>query len=366
MKISELDIISLRPREKRYRISIGNSLFIEVYPKGGKYFCWSYRFPPSRHGQQRWYQIGPYGQGLGCWSLEEAKNERNRLDSLRKLGNDPRKLKVKSKSQITIKNLSLFNTISNKWLDNIFLKFPLIKFKDYKKKLNNEILPIFGNHPINSITREECIRFKRNLESNTSYNYSKDVIQVLKKILSFAVESKLLGPESELLISKKNKLVFQFNYDLELSPKSLIFEDKQLKFIPVKYNNKTHINLLFKLICSMKYPISNNIQPSIKEHKEFVRKHPYRSWLLIEINKYIIGNIYLGFNNSIGINLLKEDYDIYKDCLLNLLKVYKPLPPKKSIRSKSFFINFNPSNITLEKALIDTGMIYIQKTYLLK
>ena len=56
---------ALLPKEKKYRVSVGDALFVIVYPNGGKYFIWRYRFPPTREGQRRDYQIGPYGKGQG-------------------------------------------------------------------------------------------------------------------------------------------------------------------------------------------------------------------------------------------------------------------------------------------------------------
>ena len=59
MPASDSDLRALQPRERKYKFSCGNALFVEVYPGGGKYFVWKYYFPPGRKGQQRWYQIGP-------------------------------------------------------------------------------------------------------------------------------------------------------------------------------------------------------------------------------------------------------------------------------------------------------------------
>ena len=100
MYISDSDLRSLEPREKKYKVSCGKSLFVEVYPGGGKYFVWKYYFPPGRSGQQRWYQIGPYGKGPGKWTLKQARDEQARLDLLRKAGEDPRLLKSEAKKEI--------------------------------------------------------------------------------------------------------------------------------------------------------------------------------------------------------------------------------------------------------------------------
>ena len=59
-------------------------MFVDVYPGGGKYFVWKYRFPPGHSGQQRWHQIGPYGRGAWQWTLKKAGDEKDRLDLLRK------------------------------------------------------------------------------------------------------------------------------------------------------------------------------------------------------------------------------------------------------------------------------------------
>ena len=68
-----------------------------VYPNGGKYFVWKYRFPPNRSVQFRDYQIGFYGKGLGKWTLKQAKDEVIRVDHLCKAGENFRFLKSESK-----------------------------------------------------------------------------------------------------------------------------------------------------------------------------------------------------------------------------------------------------------------------------
>ena len=102
MALSESDLRALKPTDKRYRKSVGDSLYIEVYPKGGKYFIWNYRFPPGRKGQQRWYQIGPYGRSPGQWTLKRAKDEKDRLDALRRQGEAPRTLKSEQRVAINL------------------------------------------------------------------------------------------------------------------------------------------------------------------------------------------------------------------------------------------------------------------------
>ena len=52
-------------------------------------------------GQFRDYQSGPYGKGFGKWSLKQARDEKDRLDQLRKAGEDPRLLMSEAKREGT-------------------------------------------------------------------------------------------------------------------------------------------------------------------------------------------------------------------------------------------------------------------------
>ena len=113
MPLADSDLRALKPKDKKYRVSDGKSLFVEVHPHGGKYFCWCYRFPPSRKGQQRWYQIGTYGKGVGEWTLKKARDEKDRLDILRRQGDDPRTMKSERRDGISGKSATTTASIKS-------------------------------------------------------------------------------------------------------------------------------------------------------------------------------------------------------------------------------------------------------------
>ena len=100
MALTDSGLKALLPKEKKYRVSEGDVLYVFVYPNGVKYFVWKYRFPSNRAGQFRDYQIVPYGKGPGKWTLKQAKDEVVRLDQLRKAGEDPRLLKSERKREL--------------------------------------------------------------------------------------------------------------------------------------------------------------------------------------------------------------------------------------------------------------------------
>ena len=149
MSLSDSGLKALVPRDKKYRVSVGDALYVIVYPNGGKYFVWRYRFPPDRSGQFRDYQIGPYGKGVGKWSLKQARDEKDRLDQLRKAGEDPRLLKSEAKREVLQQALTpSVQKAAEGFLDRSKNKPSTIN--DYRKMLFNQVLPVLGpDTPVN-------------------------------------------------------------------------------------------------------------------------------------------------------------------------------------------------------------------------
>ena len=76
MPFSDSEVSSLEAGDKRKVVSVGDSLYIVVYPAGrggGKYFVGRMRHPPSADAKQVEVQIGPNGKGAGKWSLKKGR-----------------------------------------------------------------------------------------------------------------------------------------------------------------------------------------------------------------------------------------------------------------------------------------------------
>ncbi|MCP9851014.1 site-specific integrase [Cyanobium sp. Morenito 9A2] len=188
MPFTDSDLRSLQPQAKRFRASAGEALFVEVYPSGGRYFVWRHRFPPGKEGKLRDYQIGPYGKGPGQWTLREARQERDRLDVLRRQGEDPRELKAERRQSIQRTGVVTFQKAAEEWIAGNTRKLAATTLKDYKNKLENQILPVFGRRSIKAITRGECLAFKRTIEARGALNQSDKVFMVLRLVFSYAID----------------------------------------------------------------------------------------------------------------------------------------------------------------------------------
>ena len=86
MSLSDSEVRALTAGDKRKKKSCGDSLYVVVEPKskgGGKSFIGITRFPPrSPQNGGKWVEvrIGPYGKGVGKWTLRAAREGKHPSD----------------------------------------------------------------------------------------------------------------------------------------------------------------------------------------------------------------------------------------------------------------------------------------------
>ena len=207
MPFTDSDLRSLVPRDKQYRVAAGDGLFVVVYPNGGKYFVWKYRYPPGRSGQQRWHHIGPYGKGSGKWSLKAARDERDRLDQLRKAGDDPRVLKADAKREVEKKaKVPSLQEVAEDYLNRSRNRPSTVN--DYRNMLFNQVLPVLGHKsPVNRFEwysggRQKVLDLKKGIEARGSLYQSDKCLMVMRSMFEHAIDNAWMQPPNPALGSK--------------------------------------------------------------------------------------------------------------------------------------------------------------------
>ncbi|MEB5934753.1 hypothetical protein MXL15_21375 [Pseudomonas mosselii] len=133
------------------------------------------------------------------------------------------------------------------------------------------------------------------------------------------------------------------------------------------YESKNSPHALYELLKkrSAAHSISHNAVPEYAEHELFVQSKPYRYWYLVTLDGMNIGSAYITDNNEIGIFLTDEFSHLQAELLGNMATNHEPLPAVKSKRVGQFSINSNPGNASLISAIISTGGVHVQNSYLL-
>lgn len=147
-------------------------------------------------------------------------------------------------------------------------------------------------------------------------------------------------------------LVLLKTHDIELDP-----------VIP----SEIQTDLLYQQLCSRTFNISHRELPSYETHKEFVSRNPYRAWFIIKSTDLVLGNVYVQYDNSIGLNCCNQISEIQIKSILDLISIkLKPLDPIPSVRSKNFFLNVATSNIELQNKLTNLGLIESQRSFVFR
>jgi hypothetical protein len=127
------------------------------------------------------------------------------------------------------------------------------------------------------------------------------------------------------------------------------------------------INLLYEQLCKREFFISHAGDVPYDIHSQFVKRHPYRKWFLVKYSNEYIGNLYLGEDNSIGINNLdKLNAKSLKRLLDIIYANYLPLDAIASVRSGYFHINVCPDNKLLIERLQDLNFTKFQVSFMKK
>ena len=208
MPLSDSEVRSLEAGDKRKVVSAGDSLYIVVYPRqrgGGKYFVGRMRHPPGAGAKQVEVQIGPYGKGVGKWSLKKAREEWDRIRTWsRDTGNDPRDLKKAKKEEVEKKSQGpTFQQLVDAYLAWGATKQPKPMkprtVQDYRNKLVNQMMPELGaDTPVKQLSwdasgkdgrtgREVVLAAKQKITLRGKGSQSDKCLAVLKSCFDYGV-----------------------------------------------------------------------------------------------------------------------------------------------------------------------------------
>lgn len=175
-------IQSAKPKEKKYKLSDGGGLFLQVNPNGSKLWRLGYRI----NGKPKEYAIGT----LSLYSLAEARAEREILKKLIHQGIDiNEKKKADRKETVALENLreNTFYEISQKWLKSYESQVSESYHTRLGRALKNYLYPTLENTPIQEVTRLEVIAILDDLKNRDLLETAKRTAMLLNKIYKYAV-----------------------------------------------------------------------------------------------------------------------------------------------------------------------------------
>ena len=192
-QLTELSIKQAKPKEKQYKLTDGEGMYLRVYPNGSKYWQLQYWFD----GKQKILS-------LGVWpniSLKEARDKRFAAKKIIKEGIDPnvenkKRLEEQSfeREKEKIRKISTFQIVAHEWFSRQSTQWTERHSIGVLSSLKMHVFPDLGEIPIADISNQDLITTLRKLESEGKYETCYRIRQKLEAIFSFAeIEGLCIG-----------------------------------------------------------------------------------------------------------------------------------------------------------------------------
>jgi integrase len=191
--LTDTKIKTSKPKEKDYKLSDGQGLFLLVKTNGTKLWRFDFTFASKRQTMS----FGIYPE-IG---LKEARDKREKARENIKDGINP----IESKSSNFEINTT-FKFISDKWLSLQKDDWSETNYKKIKSNLENNAYPFLGNKNINDISRKDILILIERMEQRNATEYASRLLSNMQRIYKYAVTNEYVEHNIIADIDKRNSL----------------------------------------------------------------------------------------------------------------------------------------------------------------
>lgn len=174
--LTDTKLKNLKPREKLYKITDRDGLYVAVSLKGTVSFRYDYQI----NGRRETLTIGRYGpDGI---SLAEAREKLVEAKKLVSQGVSP--ACVKSDGKKKLKEELTFGEYTDKWLSSLNVADSTLDLK--RGIVSREILPIFGNKLLKEISTENVLAQCEKIRDRGAPSTALQVREIMSSVFRFA------------------------------------------------------------------------------------------------------------------------------------------------------------------------------------
>lgn len=194
MPLSDTEIKKSRIKDKTYKLSDGQGLYLVVKDNGTKFFRYDYTFQNKRKSMS----FGIYPD----FSLKDARIKRDETKGLLLQGIDP--IEYKNNNILT---LSLtFQAIAENWLDKMQSEWKPITHQKSKVRLEQHAHPFIGHMNIKDITRLDILKIMDHMQKQDIFELTSRVLNNIERIYKYAVTYGLVEHNIIADIDKRSAL----------------------------------------------------------------------------------------------------------------------------------------------------------------
>ncbi len=179
MKLSDTAVKNVKASDKAIKMADGGGLYLEVTPKGGKYWRQKYRF----QGKEKRLAHGVYPDV----SLKMARDRRDDARRLLADGIDPGEHKKSLKEAELEITSNTFEAIAREWLSKQSHIWSKRHVEQLLKRLERNIFPWVGQKPISQITAKDILSVLRRIENNGKLHSAHRALSCCSQIFRYSV-----------------------------------------------------------------------------------------------------------------------------------------------------------------------------------
>ena len=180
--LTEISIKNSKPRDKQYKLTDGEGMYLRIYPNGSRYWQLQY----WTEGKQRIISLGVWPEV----SLKQAREKR--YEAKKKLKEDKntawkdlQSFEEAGTHQEKV-NSTTFQNVFQEWFSRQSKNWTERHSRGVESNLKMYVLPDLGEIPIADISRQDVIAVLRKIEAKGKYETCYRIRQKLEAIFSFA------------------------------------------------------------------------------------------------------------------------------------------------------------------------------------
>ena len=179
MALTDIAVKSSKPKEKAYKLSDSNGLYLLISPAGGK--LWRYDF--AFNGTRKTLALGKYP----IMTLLEAREAHLLARKNIATGIDPSNLKKQAKADSELNNANTFELWANQWLAHWRVDKAPRHVDIISRRLATNILPAIGAMPILNITAVHVANLMRGIAGRGALDVATSAYQTVSQIFRYAI-----------------------------------------------------------------------------------------------------------------------------------------------------------------------------------
>jgi len=178
MPLTDSAIKTAKPKEKPYKLSDAQGLYLEITPNGSKLWRLKYRVA----GKEKKLALGAYP----TVTLAQARQRRVTAREQLAEGIDPGEQKKAAKQAHRVTGLT-FETLAREWFAYNSPRWAESTAYKAKLYLENDLIPGIGSRPVKAITRPDLVELVGKVEARGTLNAAGKIRQWLHQIFRFGL-----------------------------------------------------------------------------------------------------------------------------------------------------------------------------------